>query len=169
MARLRQRDGRRGAVGLDTSRSPPEIAYAIGGIVHNYFRTRGVTLTSYELRRLVAELLTLRQHAEPAPLVDLHGRATRRRNVVDGRRAGPAGTGRARCRFQGPPSPLIDRAPRDSDAALLAAVTAKARGELVAMPEGRIAREAAAAAIDAALDAVLAGEPERRSAWRGWP
>ena len=43
---------------LDTSRSPPEIAYAIGGIVHNYFRTRGVTLTSYELRRLVAELLT---------------------------------------------------------------------------------------------------------------
>src|ERR1700682_5595716 len=54
---------------LDTSRSPPEIAYAIGGIVHNYFRTRGVTLTSYELRRLVAELLTLRQRAEAAPLV----------------------------------------------------------------------------------------------------
>ena len=52
---------------LDTSRSPPEIAYAIGGIVHNYFRTRGVTLTSYELRRLVAELLVLRQRAEPAP------------------------------------------------------------------------------------------------------
>src|SRR4029077_1171226 len=54
---------------LDTSRSPPEIAYAIGGIVHNYFRTRGVTLTSYELRRLVAELLALRQRAEPTPLV----------------------------------------------------------------------------------------------------
>ena len=70
---------------LDTSRSPPEIAYAIGGIVHNYFRTRGVTLTSYELRRLVAELLTLRQRAEPAPAGDLHGRATRRRDVVDGR------------------------------------------------------------------------------------
>ena len=73
---------------LDTSRSPPEIAYAIGGIVHNYFRTRGVTLTSYELRRLVAELLALRQRAEPAPpLVHLHRRAARRRNVVDGRRA----------------------------------------------------------------------------------
>ena len=55
---------------LDASRSPPEIAYAIGGIVHNYFRTRGVTLTSYELRRLVGELLALRQSAEPAvPLV----------------------------------------------------------------------------------------------------
>src|SRR6266581_9735369 len=54
---------------LDTSRSPPEIAYAIGGIVHNYFRTRGVTLTSYELRRLVGELLTLRQHSPVPPLV----------------------------------------------------------------------------------------------------
>ena len=65
--------------------------------------------------------------------------------------------------FEGPPSPLIDRAPRDSDAALLAAVTAKARAELLAaMSEGRVAREAAAAAIDAALDAVLPGEPERR-------
>ena len=69
---------------LDTSRSPPEIAYAIGGIVHNYFRTRGVTLTSYELRRLVAELLALRQRAEPARAAGhVHGRAGRRRNVVD--------------------------------------------------------------------------------------
>ena len=34
-------------------RSPPEIAYGVGELVHNYFRTRGVTLTSYELRRLV--------------------------------------------------------------------------------------------------------------------
>src|SRR5215472_11396001 len=42
---------------LDRGRSPPEIAYAIGELVHNYFRTRGLTLTSYELRRLVAELL----------------------------------------------------------------------------------------------------------------
>src|SRR5437899_4523139 len=45
---------------LDRGRSPPEIAYAIGELVHNYFRTRGVTLTSYELRRLVAELLAQR-------------------------------------------------------------------------------------------------------------
>src|SRR6266851_1230761 len=42
---------------VDRGRSPPEIAYAIGELVHNYFRTRGVTLASYELRRLVAELL----------------------------------------------------------------------------------------------------------------
>src|SRR5262250_3414710 len=45
---------------LDRGRSPPEIAYAIGELVHNYFRTRGVTLTSFELRRLVAELLAQR-------------------------------------------------------------------------------------------------------------
>lgn len=44
---------------LESGRSPPEIAYAIGETVHNYFRTRGVTLTSYELRRLVIELLDL--------------------------------------------------------------------------------------------------------------
>lgn len=52
-------------------RSPPEIAYVIGEIVHNSFRTRGVTLTSYELRRLVAELLAQQGRRPPAdgPLV----------------------------------------------------------------------------------------------------
>ena len=147
---------------LDTSRSPPEIAYAIGGIVHNYFRTRGVTLTSYELRRLVAELLTLRQRAEPAPLVTFTAAPPADETSWTGDEPGPPGPVVPDVVFEGPPSPLVDRAPRDSDAALLAAVTAKARAELAAMPEGRIAREAAAAAIDAALDAVLAGEPERR-------
>ena len=48
------------AAAFGDGRSPPEIAYAVGEIVHNYFRTRGVTLTSYELRRLVAELLVQR-------------------------------------------------------------------------------------------------------------
>src|SRR5690242_11933971 len=42
---------------LDAGRSPPEIAYRLGELLHNHFRTHGVTLTSYELRRLVAELL----------------------------------------------------------------------------------------------------------------
>jgi hypothetical protein len=41
------------AAAFGDGRSPPEIAYAIGEVVHNSFRTRGVTLTSYELRRLV--------------------------------------------------------------------------------------------------------------------
>src|SRR5436190_3211003 len=44
---------------LAVGRSPPEIAYQLGELLHNHFRTRGVTLTSYELRRLVAELLAL--------------------------------------------------------------------------------------------------------------
>jgi pilus assembly protein CpaF len=48
-------------------RSPPEIAYAVGEIVHTYFRARGLTLTSYELRRLVAELLDVRDRPAPAP------------------------------------------------------------------------------------------------------
>src|SRR5260370_16342514 len=50
---------------LDTSRSPPEIAYAIGGILPNYFPPRGLTFTSYELRRPVAELLPLPQPPQP--------------------------------------------------------------------------------------------------------
>ncbi len=49
---------------LAAGRSPPEIAYQLGELLHNHFRTRGVTLTSYELRRLVAELLAL--HGPPS-------------------------------------------------------------------------------------------------------
>src|SRR6476646_5201850 len=58
---------------LGAGRSPPEIAYQLGELLHNHFRTRGVTLTSYELRRLVAELLSLhdpadeRREAVPTP------------------------------------------------------------------------------------------------------
>src|SRR6185312_6577645 len=59
----------RGVLGV--GRSPPEIAYQLGELLHNHFRTRGVTLTSYELRRLVAELLSLHDPAderhEPVP------------------------------------------------------------------------------------------------------
>lgn len=48
---------------LAADRAPPEIAYAVGEIVHGYFRSRGLTLASLELRRLVAELLSI--HGEP--------------------------------------------------------------------------------------------------------
>ncbi len=37
--------------------SAGDIAYRLGELVHNYFRTRGVTLTSFELRRIVVALL----------------------------------------------------------------------------------------------------------------
>lgn len=74
-ARLMQETWRAFAVGMagrmeaafGNGRSPPEIAYAIGEIVHNYFRPRGLTLTSYELRRLVAELLAQRRHRHHPP------------------------------------------------------------------------------------------------------
>src|SRR4029450_4544959 len=39
-----------GATAFGDGRSPPEIAYAVGQIVHNYFRTRGVTLKSNAVR-----------------------------------------------------------------------------------------------------------------------
>ncbi|HZP99755.1 MAG TPA: ATPase, T2SS/T4P/T4SS family [Reyranella sp.] len=53
----------RTAAGAD--RSPPEIAYAVGEIVHNYFRARGATLTSRELRHLVGELLDRHSVSKP--------------------------------------------------------------------------------------------------------
>jgi type IV secretory pathway ATPase VirB11/archaellum biosynthesis ATPase len=52
---------------LGAGRSPPEIAYQLGELLHNHFRTRGATLTSFELRRLVAELLVLHGPREAGP------------------------------------------------------------------------------------------------------
>ena len=147
---------------LDTSRSPPEIAYAIGGIVHNYFRTRGVTLTSYELRSLVAELLVLRQHAEPAPpLVTFTAEPAAAETSWTGDEPGTPGPVVPDVVFEGAPSRLVEVVPRDADGALLVAVLAKARAALGSVPDGRWPREAAAGAIDAALRELLQGEPER--------
>ncbi len=50
---------------LDGGRSPGERAYGVGAIVHNYFRTRGITLTSYELRALAGELVEPPQPSRP--------------------------------------------------------------------------------------------------------
>jgi len=49
---------------LGAGRSPPEVAYQLGELLHNHFRTRGAVLTSFELRRLVAELLALHGSAQ---------------------------------------------------------------------------------------------------------
>jgi pilus assembly protein CpaF len=146
---------------LDVSRSPPEIAYAIGEIVHNYFRTRGVILTSYELRRLVAELLALRQGAAP-PLVTFTAAPAAAETSWTGDEPGTPGPVVPDVVFEGPPSRLVDVAPRDSDAARLADVIEGARARLVGMSEGGFSRAAAAKAIDAALDRLLPGVPERR-------
>lgn len=56
---------------LDGGGLPSEIAHVLTEMVQNCFRTSGVTLTSYELRRLVIELLELHsraRHASPRPL-----------------------------------------------------------------------------------------------------
>jgi Flp pilus assembly CpaF family ATPase len=44
---------------IDNGRSPAEIAYGIGIILHNYFRSRGIPLTTYELRALANEFVDL--------------------------------------------------------------------------------------------------------------
>lgn len=119
------------AAAFDGGRSPAEIAYVIGEIVRNTFRTRGVTLTSYELCRLVAELLAQRQHRSPTegPLVQFASEpstATPSWTGVDAT-APPPPVGDAV--FAGPPSRLVTMTPRD-----LADVVAKVRGRLVGDP-----------------------------------
>jgi type IV secretory pathway ATPase VirB11/archaellum biosynthesis ATPase len=97
---------------LDASRSPPEIAYALGEIVHNYFRTRGVILTSYELRRLVAELLAVQR--PPAPLVAFTSAPAPGGTAWTGDEPGTPGPVVPDVAFEAPPSPLVDRTLRDS-------------------------------------------------------
>ena len=97
---------------LATGRSPPEIAYQLGELLHNHFRTRGVTLTSYELRRLVAELA-------------LHGPAEEGPDSPPGEESAPAPP-QPVVAFEGEPPktpwpgdiPATPPAPRVSDSAL---------------------------------------------------
>ncbi|MDP1840951.1 MAG: ATPase, T2SS/T4P/T4SS family [Reyranella sp.] len=130
---------------LDKSRSPPEIAYAIGELVHNSFRTRGVTLTSFELRRLVAEvLLQQRQAPEPA-LVVFAAEPPPNAKPWTGDEPAPPAPRVPDSTFQAPPSPLV------SFDGLLARVVAGARAQLKTVVDRAAAREA--------IDAVLADQP----------
>lgn len=151
---------------LDGGRSPPEIAYAIGEIVHNYFRTRGVTLTSYELRRLVAELLAEQagggqSSAVEGPLVRFAGEPPAGETSWTGGEATAPGPAVPDVVFEGPPSRLVTVTSRDADAARLADVAAKVRARLASDPNG-LARAAAIGAIDAVLGDALREEPQRR-------
>jgi Flp pilus assembly CpaF family ATPase len=136
-------------------RSPPEIAYAIGEIVHNYFRTRGVTLTSYELRRLVAALLAQRDRRSPGggPLVQFASEPSSRTTSwtdVDTIAPPPAVADTV---FAGPPSPLVSMTPRDIDA-----VVAKVRARLAGDPFG-LPRKIV---IDAIASVLEGARPEER-------
>ena len=138
---------------LDKSRSPPEIAYAIGELVHNYFRTRGVTLTSFELRRLVAEVLLLqRQVPEPALVVFTAEPVPNAKPWIGDEPAPPAPRV-PDSTFQAPPSPLVELPVRDAVSfdGLLATVVTRARARLKTGVDRATAREA--------IDAVLADLP----------
>lgn len=141
---------------LDKSRSPPEIAYAIGELVHNSFRTRGVTLTSFELRRLVAEVLLLQRQVPEPPLVVFTAEpAANARPWIGDEPATPAPRVPDSA-FQAPPSPLV------SFDGLLATVVAHARTRLEAGGDRpSVDRAAARDAIDAVLTDVPAEARER--------
>jgi len=151
------------AAAFGDGRSPPEIAYAIGEIVHNYFRTRGVTLTRYELRRLVAELLAQRDRGRRlpggGPLVEFASEpSARTTSWTDADTAAPPPPAVADAAFAGPPSRLVTVAPRDIDAELMADVVAKVRATLASDPFG-LPRKVV---IDAIASVLEGSRPEER-------
>lgn len=164
-ARLMQETWRAFAVGMtarvaaafDGGRSPAEIAYAIGEIVHNTFRTRGVTLTSYELHRLVAELLAQRQHRSPpaGPLVQFASEPSAATTSWTGADAAAPPPPVGDAVFAGPPSRLVTMTPRD-----LADVVAKVRGRLVGDPFS-LPRKVVMDAIASVLDDAPSQERDR--------
>jgi type IV secretory pathway ATPase VirB11/archaellum biosynthesis ATPase len=145
---------------LGRGKSPPEIAYAIGEIVHNHFRTRGITLASFELRRLVAELLAqrgddragTREQGPPgkAPLVEFANDPSSRRATWTGAEAVASSPARDEAVFDAPPSRLVTVTSRDDELALLAAVAVKVRARLGADPYV-LARALVVEAIAAAI------------------
>lgn len=170
-------DAMEGAVraALDKRRSAPEIAYVIGELVHNYFRTRGVTLASFELRRLVAGVLDLQARtdapggapddvpgdapADPA-LVVFEAEPASHAAPWNGGESSALVPAALEAAFKAPPSALVEwpvRAGVSLDG-LLARVIAGARARLKADPTRRTDRGAAREAIDAALGEAMRGE-----------
>lgn len=144
----------RDALGRGTS--PPEIAYAIGEVVHSYFRTRGITLASFELRRLVAELLAQRGDEgrtpqDGEPLVQFASDPTGRRTTWTGGEAVASTPARAEGLVDAPASRLVAVTSRDDDLALLNKVAATVRTRLRADPYV-LARPVVVEVIAAALD-----------------
>jgi type IV secretory pathway ATPase VirB11/archaellum biosynthesis ATPase len=146
--------------------SPPLVGYAIGEIVHNYFRTRGIILTSFELRRLVAELLdrpSAGEAAEPSLVTFEREPPSESRGM--GEEASRAESTPAASSFRTPPSPLVDMSLHDVafENRLLEEVVATVRSRLPGTARRRPDREEAIAAIEAALpgDRLSAEERER--------
>ena len=155
---------------LDTVRSPAERAYGVGVIVHNYFRTRGITLTSYELRALAGELVELQPTPPPAaveqpvavapeastPAAELvsftdKDDATRRAWAGDDSPPAPAVADTA---FAAPPSKLVNVVGREAASfdRLLMKVVGLAAPSVGSAP---LDRSLARATIDRTIDDVL--------------
>ena len=122
--------------------SAGDVAYRLGELVHNYFRTRGVTLTSFELRRIVAELLanhergwpTLKPAAEPSVppsnLVDFVDGDPDARAVREAATLSPEATAAQPAEppaIEAPPSPLVDLEPRPTPPGPTSSPSAAAR------------------------------------------
>lgn len=155
------------AVTLAGGCTPPEIAYALGELVHNYFRTRGVTLTSYELRRLVADLLvrhdSRRERAADGALVSFAAEPAARQSSWTGAEAAASSPAVSEAAYASPPSRLVTMTPRDVDAARSAAIVTKVRAMLACDPMG-LPRKAVVDAIDAVLDSAPEAQAARRHA-----
>lgn len=107
--------------------SAGDVAYRLGELVHNYFRTRGVTLTSFELRRIVVELLDNHKRgwptlkpvqgpaAPPSSLVDFVDGDPDARAIREAAARPPepaAAQPTVAPTIEAMPSPLVDLAPR---------------------------------------------------------
>ena len=154
---------------VDRDRSPPEIAYAVGEVVHNYFRARGATLTSYELRHLVSELLDRHSISRPEALKQDAVRGNEPKEIVAFAREPsttpwqgeepaeprPEVTEKA---FEPPASVLVEVLDREgaSFKRWLAGVVGSAGSRLAPRAE----RAAARAIVAAAVDRVLRDESE---------
>ena len=170
---------------FQSGRSPPEIAYAMGEIVHNFFRTRGLTLTSYELRRLVAELLVIdrqdsakaRPRSVPAAeekeerrtevgLVSFSGEPAEPKpaDLADDQSPPPPSVSEAA--FAPPPSNLVKLIGREAASLdrLLLKVVQAANPQLAAPSGVRIDRHRALETIHRTIDDILSAEEVALSA-----
>jgi pilus assembly protein CpaF len=152
---------------IDKDRSPAEIAYAVGEVVHNYFRARGATLTSYELRGLVSELLGRHSVGVPEMLKAPVARDAGLGDVVSFDRQPLEAPWQAEepvvrrpvvaeKAFEPPASPVVDILKREEASfdRLLSAVVVDARPGV----DRRDGRGDAKAAVAAALDRIVNDE-----------
>lgn len=143
---------------LRLGRSPPEIAYAIGELIHTYFRTRGVILTSAELRRLVAELLQV--HAPPSPQPAARAGAPPA--------AAPAAGMAAKTDAPASPTAAPGKPSPDTAAPEKAAAAPQPAGSAARPSIGDSAARATAPADEATSLVSFAAEPSKRgSVWTG--